>query len=181
MSVKQDITALTRPESIEKPVNITLKERGVKIVPADLQGPQDELVRLLSGIDVVISAIYFGSLEDEVPLANAAKIAGVKRFVQSAFMIVLPPRGVVDFREKVDTSLFSRTAQLDIKINIDHYYRKMTTLHTFKSFTFRTPTSMLAGGTNLRFPDSLRVSLITLSRRHKGIRLLVWMAMFPVL
>ncbi|PLB43351.1 NAD(P)-binding protein [Aspergillus steynii IBT 23096] len=102
---KFDIVALTRPESLEKPANTNLKERGVKIVPADLRGPQDEIVKLLSGIDIVISAIYFGSLADEVLLANAAKIAGVKRFVQSAFMIILPPRGVVDFREQKENNL----------------------------------------------------------------------------
>lgn len=61
-------------------------------------------MQALSGIDIVISAIYFGSLEEEIPLANAAKVAGVKRFVQSAFMIVVPPRGVVDFREKVESA-----------------------------------------------------------------------------
>jgi hypothetical protein len=71
----------------------------------DLSGPQEKLVQALSGIDVVISAIYFGSLGEEIPLANAAKIAGVKRFVQSAFMIVVPPRGVVDFREKKEENL----------------------------------------------------------------------------
>jgi hypothetical protein len=70
-------------------------------VAADLNGPQEALVELLSGVDVVISAIFFGSLADEKPLAEAAKKAGVKRFFQSAFMIVVPPRGVVDFREQV--------------------------------------------------------------------------------
>lgn len=97
----QEITALARPESLEKPANVELRSRGVRVMPADLNGPQDKLVGLLSGIDVVISAIFFGSLADEIPLANAAKLAGVKRFVQSAFMVVTPPRGVVDFREKV--------------------------------------------------------------------------------
>lgn len=82
-------------------MNTQLQQRGVKVVPADLRGPSDKLVELLSGIDVVISAIYFDSLDDEIPLANAAKAAGVKRFVQSALMIVIPPKGVVDFREKV--------------------------------------------------------------------------------
>lgn len=70
-------------------------------MPCDLKGPQDALVSALSGIDIVISAIFVGSLMDEIPLAEAAKRAGVKRFVQSAFMVVLPPRGAVDFRDKV--------------------------------------------------------------------------------
>ncbi|GAW17973.1 hypothetical protein ANO14919_074420 [Xylariales sp. No.14919] len=98
-TTKFEVTALARPESLEKPAYTELKRRGVKVVPADLKGPQDTLVSLLSGIDVLISAIFFGSLADEIPLADAAKRAGIKRFVQSAFMIVIPPRGVVDFRE----------------------------------------------------------------------------------
>ncbi|RSL59612.1 hypothetical protein CEP51_013894 [Fusarium floridanum] len=100
-----EITALARPESLHKLANAELKTRGVKVMPADLNGPQEKLVGLLAGIDVVISAIFFGSLADEIPLANAAKIAGVKRFVQSAFMVVTPPRGVVDFREKKEDIL----------------------------------------------------------------------------
>ncbi|KAH6953493.1 hypothetical protein DER45DRAFT_587019 [Fusarium avenaceum] len=99
-TTKFEVTALARPESLEKPAYTEIKKRGVKVVSADLKGSQDVLVDLLSGIDVVISAIFFGSLEDEIPLADAAKRAGVKRFVQSAFMVVIPPRGVVDFREK---------------------------------------------------------------------------------
>lgn len=107
--IQQEIKALTRPESVSKPINEDLKNRGVDIVPVNLSGPLDKLIEVLSGVDVVISAIFFGSLEDEIPLANAAKAAGVKRFVQSAFMVVIPPRGVVDFREKVtnpQTSFF---------------------------------------------------------------------------
>ncbi|WAO87199.1 NmrA domain-containing protein [Fusarium falciforme] len=104
-ATKFEATALARPESLEKPADTELKKRGVKVVPADLKGPQDTLVSLLSGIDVLISAIFFGSLADEIPLADAAKRAGVKRFVQSAFMVVIPPRGVVDFREKKEDIL----------------------------------------------------------------------------
>lgn len=99
--IQQEIKALTRPESVSKPINADLKSRGVDIVPVNLSGPLDKLTEVLSGVDVVISAIFFGSLANEIPLANAAKAAGVKRFVQSAFMVVVPPRGVVDFREKV--------------------------------------------------------------------------------
>ncbi|KAK7409525.1 hypothetical protein QQX98_008309 [Neonectria punicea] len=104
-TTKFKVTALARPESIDKPAYTELKSRGVRVVPCDLKGPQDALVSALSGIDVVISAIFFANLMDEIPLAEAAKLAGVKRFVQSAFMVVLPPRGVVDFREKKEEVL----------------------------------------------------------------------------
>ncbi|OTA92675.1 hypothetical protein M434DRAFT_74189 [Hypoxylon sp. CO27-5] len=100
-----DITAITRPQSLNKLANAKLRERGVKVVPADLNGPQDKLISLLSNIDIVVSAIFYRSLADEIPLANAAKAAGVKRFVPSAFMIIVPPRGVVDFRAKKEDNL----------------------------------------------------------------------------
>lgn len=60
---------------------------------------------MLSGIDVVISAIFYGSLSDEVPLATAAKAAGVKRFVQSAYNIPVPLRGATNLREQVNVML----------------------------------------------------------------------------
>ncbi|KAI9929393.1 hypothetical protein ASPWEDRAFT_111376 [Aspergillus wentii DTO 134E9] len=102
---KFHVRALVRPESISKPINADLQGRGVEIIPVSLTGPEEKLVEALSGIDIVISAIFFGSLDQEIHLANAAKAAGVKRFVQSAFMVVIPPRGVVDFREKKEENL----------------------------------------------------------------------------
>ncbi|GFG11759.1 NAD(P)-binding protein, partial [Aspergillus udagawae] len=99
------ITALTRPESLNKPANILLKERGVEVVAANLRGPLEKLVDLLSNIEVVISAIYWGSLDDEIPLATAAKAAGVKRFVQSAYNIPVAARGVTHLRDKKEVIL----------------------------------------------------------------------------
>lgn len=96
---------LARPASVDKPAYKELESRGVKVIPVDLKGPKDSLARALSGVDVVVSAISFTELDSEIPLANAAKDAGVKRFLQSAMMVVIPPRGVVDFREQVHTHL----------------------------------------------------------------------------
>ncbi len=48
---------------------------------ADLHGPEAELVKILTGIDVVISTIGPLAFNDEIPLANAAKAAGVQRFI----------------------------------------------------------------------------------------------------
>lgn len=89
-----------RPSSVEKPATITLKERGIKIVPIDLGGNHDELVAALEGIDTVISAIHFQSLDDEIPLSNAAKRAGVKRYVP-CFFATIAPRGVMGIRDRV--------------------------------------------------------------------------------
>ncbi|RAH42162.1 aromatic alcohol reductase [Aspergillus brunneoviolaceus CBS 621.78] len=114
---KFEITALTRPQSLNKPTNLALQSRGVRIVPADLRGPIAPLITLLQDIDIVISAIHFNALADETPLADAAKAAGVKRFVQSALMIIIPPRGVVDFREKKEENL--------------HYIQKLRLPYTY--------------------------------------------------
>ncbi|KAM0343777.1 hypothetical protein ACHAPU_008205 [Fusarium lateritium] len=99
-----DITALVRPYSIEKPAVETLREKGVKVVPVDLQGPQGELLAALKGIDVVVSAIYYQALDDEIPLSNAAKAAGVKRYVP-CFFATIAPRGVMAARDKKEEIL----------------------------------------------------------------------------
>ncbi|KAL7764013.1 hypothetical protein ACKLNR_005158 [Fusarium oxysporum f. sp. zingiberi] len=99
-----EITALVRPSSAEKPATITLKERGIKIVPIDLGGNHDELVAALEGIDTVISAIHFESLDDEIPLSNAAKRAGVKRYVP-CFFATIAPRGVMGIRDRKEEIL----------------------------------------------------------------------------
>ncbi|KAF9776802.1 hypothetical protein IL306_004967 [Fusarium sp. DS 682] len=98
-----DITALVRPSSVEKPATVEIKEKGVKIVSIDLQGNHNELVAALKGIDTVISAIHYKSLGDEVPLSNAAKEAGVKRYVP-CFFATISPRGVTkvhDSKEEI--------------------------------------------------------------------------------
>ncbi|CAF3491292.1 unnamed protein product [Fusarium graminearum] len=99
-----DVTALVRPGSIEKPATFALKEKGVKIVAIDLQGNQNELVAALKGIDVVISAIYYQALHDEIPLSTAAKAAGVKRYVP-CFFATVAPRGVMKARDNKEEIL----------------------------------------------------------------------------
>ena len=49
----------------------------------------------------MISTIFAANLADEIPLADAAKLAGVKRFVPCAFATVAPPKGIMVLREKV--------------------------------------------------------------------------------
>lgn len=94
---------------------------------------------------------------DEIPLAEAAKRAGVKRFVQSAFMVVLPPRGVVDFRENVRvTEKGASAAYLPHPYTAysNAFYRKRRFSTTSKSFVSRIRILTPAGGTSLPCPDS---------------------------
>ncbi|EFW99959.1 isoflavone reductase family protein [Grosmannia clavigera kw1407] len=94
-----EITALTRPSSLTKTKNVELERRGVKLVAADFAGPEAELVRLLDGIEAVVVAVDPHNFGLQIPLANAAKAAGVQRFVPCTFATVAPPKGVMQLRE----------------------------------------------------------------------------------
>ncbi|KAI1370132.1 hypothetical protein F4677DRAFT_384018 [Hypoxylon crocopeplum] len=96
---KFEVVALTRPTSLQKPAVLELEKKGVKIVAADLGGAEDELVKVLTGIDVVISTIYGGSVMAEIPLINASKAAGVKRYLPCFFATVAPPKGALLLRD----------------------------------------------------------------------------------
>ncbi|RKK33369.1 hypothetical protein BFJ69_g18736, partial [Fusarium oxysporum] len=76
-----DLTALTRQSSLTSVKNQALKDSGVEVVAADLSGPEEDLVKILTGADVVIPVLDASGLRLQIPLANAAKKAGVKRFV----------------------------------------------------------------------------------------------------
>ncbi|KAI8272741.1 hypothetical protein K4K60_011908 [Colletotrichum sp. SAR11_57] len=102
---KFDVTALIRPSSLDKPEVHALKERGVKIASTDLTGPEDEIVKQVTGFDVVISAIVADSLLDQLPLASASKKAGVGRFVPCFFGTVMPARGMLWFRDQKEDVL----------------------------------------------------------------------------
>ncbi|EWZ82193.1 hypothetical protein BFJ70_g5415 [Fusarium oxysporum] len=96
---RYEITALVRPSSLQRPEVLALHEKGIKVVPADLSAPEDELSRLLHGIDSVISAISATSLLMQIPLINAAQAAGVKRFLPCCFATVMPPEGILKLRD----------------------------------------------------------------------------------
>lgn len=56
----------------------SLKERGA----GDINSPKEELVAALKGVDMVISAVlYYSEIPSQMVLVDAAKEAGVKRFV----------------------------------------------------------------------------------------------------
>ena len=75
---------------MSKPANLAIKERGVELRPLDTKSSQEALVSALKGIDILISAI--GPMEqlEQIPLATAAKTAGVKLFAPCAFVTVMP-------------------------------------------------------------------------------------------
>ncbi|CAG8060181.1 unnamed protein product [Penicillium nalgiovense] len=91
---KFDITALVRPSSLKKPNVLDLQKRGINIVSFSLADSEDDVTAQLKGIDVLIVCC----LLDEVALANAAKKAGVKRYVPCFYASVMP-RGVQTLRD----------------------------------------------------------------------------------
>ncbi|KAJ5588200.1 isoflavone reductase [Penicillium hordei] len=94
-----DLTAVTRQSSLNSVKNQALKDAGVEIVAADLSGPEEDLVKILTGADVVIAVLDASAFLLQIPLANAAKKAGVKRFVPTFFATIVPPKGALSIRE----------------------------------------------------------------------------------
>ena len=92
---------------MQKPAIVALQERGAHIRRCDLRGSEDSLVDALSGIDVVISCVGPSEQQDQIPLAKAAKKAGVKRFVPCGFITVAPPGGIMWLRDEVSTFFLS--------------------------------------------------------------------------
>lgn len=97
----QEITAIARPSSATNQKYTNLRSRGVKVTAIELTGSEDALVEALTNIDVVISTVSVAYFKDQIPLAKAAKKAGMKRFVPSEFAMVIPPKGVHDLQDMV--------------------------------------------------------------------------------
>ncbi|KAL2827160.1 hypothetical protein BDW59DRAFT_144347 [Aspergillus cavernicola] len=97
---KYAVSALVRPSSAESPKVKSVAERNVKIVVADINGSIEELIGVVRGYDIVISAIDAVSMGQQINLATAAKEAGVKRFVPCAFITVCPPGDVMFMRDE---------------------------------------------------------------------------------
>jgi NmrA-like family len=96
----EEVEALIRPASSNKPSILKLKDRGVKIHIAKIKN-DIQLAIILAGINTVISTIGPGAWLDQIPLADAAKKAGVQRFVPCAFITVCAPGGVMRIRDQV--------------------------------------------------------------------------------
>ena len=75
----------------------------MQIRRCDLKGPEESLTEALEGIDVVISCVGPAEQQDQIPLAKAAKRAGVSRFVPCGFITVAPPGGIMWLRDEVST------------------------------------------------------------------------------
>ncbi|KAL1867027.1 hypothetical protein Plec18167_008818 [Paecilomyces lecythidis] len=95
-----EVYALIRPRSAAKPALTALQERGVKVRQCDMTASEEELLEALKDIDIVISTVGPSDQLEQIPLAKAAKKAGVKRFVPCGFIPVTPPGGVMWLRDQ---------------------------------------------------------------------------------
>lgn len=67
----------------------------------DLKASTEEIAKSLAGQDVVLPAISIPATGEQIPLATAAKLAGVKRFMPCFYAPVAPPKGAVALRDTV--------------------------------------------------------------------------------
>jgi uncharacterized protein YbjT (DUF2867 family) len=95
-----NIISLTRLQSLSNASNTALASLGLTIRAFTLTSPHETLVSALKGVDILISCMS-GAEEQlqQIPLADAAKEAGVSRFIPSAWLPVIPPGGVHIFRD----------------------------------------------------------------------------------
>jgi hypothetical protein len=89
---------MIRPGSEDRPDIRALRERGVKTQVMDLRAPTEEVARCLAGQEVVIPAISIPATGEQIPLATAAKAAGV---MPCFYAPVAPPKGAVALRDTV--------------------------------------------------------------------------------
>ncbi|KAI8251520.1 Isoflavone reductase-like protein TP7 [Colletotrichum sp. SAR 10_98] len=122
-----EITAIARPSSATNQKYTNLRSRGVKAIAVELTGSEDALVEALANIDVVISTVSVASFKDQVPLAKAAKKAGVKRFVPSEFAMVIPPKGVHDLQDMVQ--MLSSSKKTDVLNEIKRLHLPWTVIN----------------------------------------------------
>ncbi|TDL15978.1 NAD-P-binding protein [Rickenella mellea] len=80
-SHKFNVVAAIRPASKDKPEVEKLKSRGVEIRLVDISTVDDSTVDALRGVDIVISATDHSTISAQKQLVDAAKKAGVKRFI----------------------------------------------------------------------------------------------------
>ena len=81
----QNVIVSTRPTSSGSPKVAKLKNLGAAVRVASLEAPYEGLEDTLKGVDIVISTVDVFQLNSQIPLIDAAKRAGVKRFIPCDF------------------------------------------------------------------------------------------------
>lgn len=79
--LRQHVAIGVRSASLSKPEVLKLQERGVEVRAVELTDTPAKLDAALKGVDVVIFAATFTEVDKQQVWADAAKRAGVKRFI----------------------------------------------------------------------------------------------------
>ncbi|EJT69752.1 hypothetical protein GGTG_12635 [Gaeumannomyces tritici R3-111a-1] len=95
-----DITAISRPASLDKPANEEYRKKGIKVVGASMTDSHDRLGEILLGADAVITPMFPTELDQQKRIIDVCKEVGVKRYIPSNFMPAMPPVGVMGIRDK---------------------------------------------------------------------------------
>ncbi|KAF2236177.1 NAD(P)-binding protein [Viridothelium virens] len=98
-----DIKLLVRKASLEKPAVKEFEKQGLEIRVGNPADGAEALVPIMKDVHTVISTIDALSQSTQLPLVQAAKQAGVKRFVPCAFITVCPPGGIMWIRDEKET------------------------------------------------------------------------------
>ncbi|KAJ4264218.1 hypothetical protein NW762_005412 [Fusarium torreyae] len=112
-SPRYEVTALVRPSSISKPAYEKISSRGVNLITIDLDQPETKISESLQGFDIVIASVPPNVLESQIPLARAAKLANVKRFVPSSFAMAIAPSGVSTV-QTMKEKIYAELAAIDL-------------------------------------------------------------------
>lgn len=100
-----------RPGSLSKPIIIDFKSRGVEILPLDVAAASsDDLLDAVKGVDTVICPLVYSQLSLQLRIIDAAKSAGVKRFIPSDFSIP----GLRGIRKLHDEVIHPSTTQSEL-------------------------------------------------------------------
>lgn len=102
---------------MDKPANKDLASRGVELRALDLSGPHDALVAALKDIPILISTIHPMEQLSQIPLATAAKEAGVSRFFPCAVGPIIPVGGIHHFRDQKE-QIFNHVKKLGLSYTI---------------------------------------------------------------
>jgi hypothetical protein len=148
----KDITCFIRCISAPKPSTENLKALGLKVVTGDLSDPISTLASLLIGIDTVISVLFPLYIHEQIPLVDAAVLAGVKRFVPCNFTTPCPRGGIFslrDAKELVHDHIFRARMGFTI-IDVGYWYQSTfprVPSGRFDYAAFMPINSLYAGGT----------------------------------
>ncbi|KAI0958851.1 hypothetical protein AcV7_004551 [Taiwanofungus camphoratus] len=108
------VAAMVRPSSSSKSEVADLRAQGVEIRFANMQSDSvDTLKAVLSGVDILISAVFGMAVLDQKPILTIAKEIGIKRVVPCDFATP-GARGV---RDLMDAKLDIRTFVQDLGVN----------------------------------------------------------------